>query len=136
MTALEAKEEAEFIWACTEGDVATVRGVIEKHPEALNAITSEGLTPMAHAMERAQTGIVAFLLDQGADMNIRDTTQRTACELAEALGYTSLTPLFRAVAEKRERAEQWTQVVAAAEQFSSGLENPLTLPRKALRLLK
>ena len=137
MTALEATEEAEFIWACTEGDIDAVRRVIEKCPEALNTITSEGLTPMAHAMERAQVEIVAFLLEQGADMNIRDTTQRTPCELAEALGFTPLTSLFRAVAEKRERAEQWAQVVAAVEQFSSGLEAPLTLPRKTtLRLLK
>lgn len=43
---------------------------------------------------------------------------------------------FRAVAEKRERAEQWAQVVAAVEQYSSGLEAPLTLPRRTLRLLK
>ncbi|TAL34832.1 MAG: ankyrin repeat domain-containing protein [Alphaproteobacteria bacterium] len=136
MIALESTEEAEFICACTEGDIDAVRRVIGKHPEALNAVTSEGLTPLAHAMERAQVEMVAFLLDQGADMNIRDTTQRTPCELAEALGFTPLASLFRAVAEKRDRAEQWAQVVAAVEQYSSGLEAPLTLPRRTLRLLK
>jgi ankyrin repeat protein len=137
MTALKSTEEAEFIWACTEGDIEAVRKVIAKHPAALNTITSEGLTPMAHAMERGQTEMISFLLEQGADMNIRDVTQRTPCELAEVLGYPPLTTLFRAVSEKRERAEQWAQTIAAIEQFSSGLENPLTLPRKTtLRLLK
>ncbi|MEZ0222908.1 MAG: ankyrin repeat domain-containing protein [Alphaproteobacteria bacterium] len=136
MKTLKATEEADFIWACTEGDIEAVRKVIQRHPAAVSAITSEGLTPMAHAMERAQVEMVAFLLEQGADMDLRDTTQRSAYELAEVLGYSPLTSLFRAVAEKREHAEQWAQTVAAVEQFSSGLASPLILPRKTLRLLK
>jgi ankyrin repeat protein len=56
--------------ACSVGDTARVRELLEANPSLLNAYTSDGFFPLGLAAFFGQPETVRFLLDRGADVNV------------------------------------------------------------------
>ncbi|HKR62373.1 MAG TPA: ankyrin repeat domain-containing protein [Thermoanaerobaculia bacterium] len=58
--------------AVRAGDLASVAEILKRNPEAATARDANGATALHYAAEAGERGIVAALLDAGADINARD----------------------------------------------------------------
>jgi ankyrin repeat protein len=54
--------------AASVGQLGTVQSILAEHPDQINAYAPDGFFPLALAAFFGHTDIVAFLLDQGADV--------------------------------------------------------------------
>ncbi len=63
--------------AVRAGNREAVREVLERSPESAAARDQDGATPLHYATESGDRGIVAMLLDAGADLNARDLPHAT-----------------------------------------------------------
>lgn len=64
--------DEELLAAARKGDLAAVRAALEKGA-VVDAKTRHGVTPLFYAAQNGHAGIVEFLLDKGADINVKDT---------------------------------------------------------------
>jgi ankyrin repeat protein len=136
MTRLTETEKREFFDACEDGVLEVVAATLKKCPEAVDFKNPDGWTPLALAVQWAKDETVAYLLERGADMNVAEPQGCTALQLCERLHYESIAGLFRAAARARERDAILLAETAAIGEFSSGLENDLSVPRQTLKLRK
>jgi ankyrin repeat protein len=72
--------------AATKGDFATVRAILEKQPEMVNARDNDGQTPLHIAAKNGRTEVARILLEKRADVNAKDRLQGTALHWAVAFG--------------------------------------------------
>lgn len=136
MTALTETETSDFFDACEDGDLGTVAAALKRCPEAIDLKNPDGWTPLALAVQWAQAETVEYLLARGADMGIAHNDNCTALQLCERLHYETITDLFRTASTVREQEAEQRAEAAAVGEFSSGLQNDLSLPRQALKLRK
>jgi ankyrin repeat protein len=68
--------------AARRGDLALVRSLLAEDPTLVNVRDEDGLTPLHVACKEAQDGVVALLLDHGADANAWVDTTATPLLLA------------------------------------------------------
>ncbi|KAJ8669987.1 hypothetical protein QAD02_001246 [Eretmocerus hayati] len=68
--------------SCIRGDIEDVRGSLSKTPNKLNSVTWQGNTPLHLAVERGNKTIIEYLLDQGADLNIKNAYGKSPLHLA------------------------------------------------------
>jgi len=59
----------EIIKAAKAGDLAKVRALVGTDPDLVNALDSDGSTPLHCATWKGQVEVVAFLLNAGANVN-------------------------------------------------------------------
>ncbi len=136
MTQLTDSEKKDFFEACTDARIDIVAAILDKSPEAVNLRSPDGWTPLFLAVQWARTETVELLLARGADMAAQDGNGRTPLDQAHQLNYESITDIFRAAAQQRDQDAAREAHQQAVRQFSDGLDAPMTLPRKTLRLQK
>jgi ankyrin repeat protein len=136
MIPLSDAEKREFFSACESGRIGSMERVLQQCPEAVNLRNKDGWTPLMLAVQWGQTEAVQCLLSYHPDRSLTDSSDRTARDLSEQLNFESITDLFRAAAARDDILAAERAREAAVGQYSSGLESPLTLQRKTLRLRK
>lgn len=74
--------------ACKNGALDDVRAFLDSDPSAIDRVDANGNTPMHSAAMYEQTRIISFLIERGADVNIKNYDGKTAKSIAELNGYT------------------------------------------------
>lgn len=82
--------------AATVGDFDRVKALVEKDPAALDALSTDGFTPLGLAAFTGRTPIVEFLLSEGANPNAasQDENAFTALTGAVATGHAEVARLL------------------------------------------
>nr|WP_299454833.1 ankyrin repeat domain-containing protein [uncultured Microscilla sp.] len=79
-----------FIEAVRSGNLSTVKQHLSKYPEAVNQKNAQGFTPLILAAYYDQLPVVAYLIEQGADISAVDASGNTALMGACFKGYEQL----------------------------------------------
>jgi ankyrin repeat protein len=66
------QEFDELIEAVKKGALEDVRAILTRRPELIHLRDQTGATPLHYAALAAHRGVVEFLVQQGADINLRD----------------------------------------------------------------
>jgi len=75
--------ESPLFAAISGGDLSTVKSILEQEPDRINAIDDVlGRAPLHYACAKNQPDIVAYLIEQGADVNLLDDYGDAPLELA------------------------------------------------------
>ena len=64
--------------ACAEGNLTLVRKLLDEDKDLINLQDARWWTPLFYACDAVDEDIMAFLLENGADVNIRDERLRSA----------------------------------------------------------
>jgi ankyrin repeat protein len=78
------------------GDLPGITAELAKAPDEVNLPEDGGLTPLHLAAQYCHTNVVAFLLDNGAKINIQATDKSTPLHLAAQEGCTDVVTLLLA----------------------------------------
>lgn len=85
-----------------KGDIQAVKAIIEKSPQLVDARDGDGMTPLHYAANGRDAGLVHFLVDKGAKLELRNAKQKTPLHIA-------------AMSDRREAAEALIKRGAALE---------------------
>ncbi len=80
--------------AAKEGKFDAVKKMLKEDPDLVNAIDSDGLTPLHLAAEYGHRQIVELLLQEGADINAKSGFKRTPLHFAASSGHDEIVSLF------------------------------------------
>lgn len=80
-------------------DIVLVRNLIS-HGAELNAINTEGMTPVQFATARRSTAGVETLVKLGADVNATGNIDKTPLEIANEIGYYHLINMLKSLGAK------------------------------------
>jgi len=102
--------------AAAEGDLATVKSILNKNCMALNQRDFGGSTPLIMASMHGQKQVVDYLLSKGADVNARDNNGRTAIFWAAQNGEAAIVQLLiqKGASAKDRDLLGWTPLHGAA----------------------
>ena len=78
--------------ACTLGDLKLVKKSINKAD--VNGLASDGWTPLIRASKNNYLEIVKYLVEHGANLNIRNSAGFTALHKASYSGHTEVVKYF------------------------------------------
>jgi hypothetical protein len=82
------KEELhDFLMHAMYGSVEDVAADLKKHPEFLNAQGDDSRTALMQAAYMGRADIAAFLIEQGADIEVRSLLRRTALIIASEVNW-------------------------------------------------
>jgi len=76
--------------AVKEGKFEVVKKMLEKEPDLVRAVDSEGITPLHLAAEHGRQQIVELLLEKGADVNAKSGFKRTPLHYAASSGHEGI----------------------------------------------
>jgi ankyrin repeat protein len=68
-----AQDEVAFFKACVNGIMDVLKAIIEIHPKWVHKVTKDGEHCLHLAAIKGQTEVTTYMLQQGADPNIRST---------------------------------------------------------------
>lgn len=106
---------SDFVWGLKNGDLDQVKEAIEKTKIDINA-PIEGRIPLCLASDYGQKDVVKFLLDKGADVNVKDKHGISPLLAAIWEGHTNCVKLLlEAGASKTGVAPDGTSYLDAAE---------------------
>jgi hypothetical protein len=105
--------------AVANGQTDAVSTLI-KHGASLNALASDGDTPLVRAVFCGETACARMLLDAGADASIRSTKYGTAAEIANEKGLTELAATLRDHADGVGGGSQVDAASAASSRVGGG----------------
>jgi ankyrin repeat protein len=77
-----------------EKEIRRIQAMIQNSPDLINAPGSGGFTPLHTAANQGQLIVARFLLDNGADVNCRNSNQETPLTLAAARGHKAMVELL------------------------------------------
>ncbi len=80
--------------AAKEGKFDAVKKMLKEDPDLVNAVDSDGLTPLHLAAEHGHRQIVELLLQEGADINAKSGFKRTPLHFAASSGHDEIVRLF------------------------------------------
>ena len=93
--------------AVEQGSLFEVKLQLKTHPSDLNALDSEGQTPLHYAARKGNKAIVAILIKEGAKLDIQDNLGQTALHRAVFFdNQSTLQQLIHAGADKTLRDKQ------------------------------
>jgi hypothetical protein len=118
-----------FFVAIITGDLDEVKAIFPEHPQALSWVTPAGYPPLHMALLNQRRDIAVWLVEQGADLR-QSAMGETAEKLADRKG---MLQILRE-AEKRQGECRSRAVAACAERMHAGLEIPISVARKPLKL--
>lgn len=72
------------------GDVSAMESLLESNPSLINAPNREGRTPLHFAAGNNQSGMVDFLLENGANPLAEDVNNETPADAARQEGYLDM----------------------------------------------
>ena len=72
----------EIFDALRKGDVQTARTLIEKSPGLVDARDADGMTPLHYAAYGRDPGLIDFLVDKGAKLELKNAEAKTPLHLA------------------------------------------------------
>jgi ankyrin repeat protein len=84
MSTPNVREVRDFTGAAQKGNIRAMEGFLSKFPDGVNAKDQFGRTALINAAMYDRDDSIAFLLQRGADANIRDNGGMTAYVLATA----------------------------------------------------
>jgi ankyrin repeat protein len=85
-----------------KGDIPAVKALVEKTPQLVDARDGDGMTPLHYAANGRDAGLINFLIDKGAKLELRNAKQKTPLHIA-------------AMSDRREAAEALIKRGAALE---------------------
>lgn len=68
--------------ALRKGDVQTIKALIGKTPQLVNARDGDGMTPLHYAAYGGDAGLIDFLVDKGAKLELQNAQAKTALHIA------------------------------------------------------
>lgn len=80
-------------WAASDGKIASIKYLLDNQVD-INALDSNGCSPLAIATQHQQTNTVVWLVKNGADMDIGDMNGDTAMHWAAYKGFTDIVGFF------------------------------------------
>lgn len=75
-------------FAANQGFFQTCARLIEMYPEAINAVTSKGKTPLFCAAQTGKDDVMRLLIEHGADPAFKDIEEKTPLHYAAENGHT------------------------------------------------
>lgn len=84
----------EIFDACRQGNLPLVQQVISAQPLLVNATDEKGFTPLIISAYYQQAVVVAYLIQNGADLNAQDAAGNTALMGVCFKGYNSVAKLL------------------------------------------
>ena len=113
-------------WAASDGKIGVLRYILS-HRQDLNAVDSNGCSPIVIATQYNQVQVVVFLLESGADLSLRDNNGDTALHWAAYKGHNEMIALL---------AQRMPQEINSSDVFGQVNQHTSYLLLNPLRLLK
>ena len=82
MLVAAAAQPQDIFEALGKGDIPAVRALIEKSPELLDARDADGRTPLHYAASGGNVELIAYLIDKGAKIELKNVEAKTPLHLA------------------------------------------------------
>jgi len=102
-------------WAVTNGDIDSVKSVVEKDPTLVNQMLN-GRYPMCIAADYNQNEVIEYLIEKGGDVNLADKHGITPLLSAIYEGHTNCVQLLlQKGASKVGKAPDGTSYIDCAE---------------------
>ena len=76
------------------GDLSTVKYLIEKKGANINCTDVNGYTPLMHAVIGGQLQIIKYLIEAGADIDIKNTYGKTVLDIMKEKGTSAVKRYF------------------------------------------
>lgn len=87
-----------FTWAAGLGNLKLVKLLLSRGAE-INDVDTQGYTAVHRAVSEGHSNVVRFLLEHGADPNIKDNIDNYTC-LDHAIKWTKSDPIIRILEAK------------------------------------
>jgi ankyrin repeat protein len=116
--------ETALMWAVLNEMPGVMPDLVKACPEALNMPDNDGNTPFARAAEWGYAGIARLLIQHGACTDTRNKAGETPADVALRRGHRDIPGIIR------------DTVADIAQGLHAGLETPLTIHSKPLKLKK
>jgi ankyrin repeat protein len=68
--------------ALRKGDIGTIKALVEKAPQVLDARDGEGMTPLHYAAIGGDEKFIDYLIDKGAKLELKNTRLQTSLHMA------------------------------------------------------
>lgn len=83
-------ERAEFLKAAEQGNLATIKSMVEKMPEIIKTRDKDEWTALLYAARFGKLEVVKYLLDKGASVDEMDLERTTALHNAAAFDHKAV----------------------------------------------
>ena len=87
--------EDRLINACMRGDYQEVKSTVESLEVKINYQDDNGKTPLMWASINGHLNVVQYLIEEGANPNIKNNKGKTALDLAEENGHKKVAEFLR-----------------------------------------
>jgi ankyrin repeat protein len=119
MADMDEQDKEAVVEAAGRGDLDEVRRRVQQDRGLLDAVWThdqfEYLSPLTAAAKEGRLDVVRYLLDEGADINLRTPSGKTAVELACIRGRLEIAALLLARgADTSPRASGWIPLMGAS----------------------
>ncbi|MDE1151525.1 MAG: ankyrin repeat domain-containing protein [Micavibrio sp.] len=117
---LTADEKIAFFSDCELGNIDAIEETLKRCPQAVAFADDVGQTPLHLAAAWAKTEAVELLMQSGAPLHVQDKNGQSAADLANRLGYESIS---RMIANEHDGREIRANNAAAAAQKEAALRD-------------
>jgi ankyrin repeat protein len=79
---LASAPSQEIFDALRKGEIQTVKALVEKTPQVLDARDGDGMTPLHHAAAGGSADLIGYFIDKGARLELKNVQLKTPLHLA------------------------------------------------------